>query len=350
MMHVRVAEHDHRVLAAKLEHRALQLSRARLPDRPPDLHRAGEEHLRDAGLHERGPGPRPVHDAHETLWHAGPFEHAADPLADQRRQRSGLQDHAVAGHQCHRDLAEGDRPRIVPGRDDPDHAERLVGERRALALQEPLRHGDPLVGQDLRPGARNPLQRIDRRQQLHRERLVARLALLGDEQVADLVALFEQHLRCALQVAPPLFERQMRPRRLQFCNCRDDVLHLPGRRNRHGAERGAGSGVERLELLGDRGGGGLHRPEGTGSRPPIPPTRTTHPAHSPLPPVPLTPPTRPSHPYRSPPPTRPSHPYHSPLPAGLAHLFELVAQRRLGFVGLVEAPADRGVGHQLLRG
>ena len=69
-----------------------------------------------------------------------------------------------------------------------------------LVFEEQLRHRDLLLGEDLDAGLRDPIQRVDRRQQLHRERLVARLALLADDQVADLVGLLEQHFGRALEV------------------------------------------------------------------------------------------------------------------------------------------------------
>ena len=71
------------------------------------------------------------------------LERPADPLAEQRRQARRLEDDAVAGHQRDRDLAERDRPRVVPRRDHADHAERLVGEVGALRAQEGLRSSGP---------------------------------------------------------------------------------------------------------------------------------------------------------------------------------------------------------------
>ena len=72
------------------------------------------------------------------------------------------------------------------------------------------------------PLRRDPVQRVDRRQDLHRERLVARLALLVGDQVADRVGLVEQHLRGALQVAGAVGERQLRPERLHLGDRVDD--------------------------------------------------------------------------------------------------------------------------------
>ena len=81
---------------------------------------------------------------------AGALEDLLDLLPDQRRQRSRLQHDAVAGHQRNGDLTEGDRPWVVPGRDDANHADRLVHELALLLLQHQLRVGDALVGEDPR--------------------------------------------------------------------------------------------------------------------------------------------------------------------------------------------------------
>jgi hypothetical protein len=139
---VRVGEHDHRVLAAELEHRPLELARALLANASPGLDRAGEEHFGDARGDQRRAGTGAVDDAHQSFGHSGALKHPPDPLTQQRRQRSRLEHDTITGHQRDRDLAKGNALRIVPRGNDPDHAERLVGERRLLGLQEQLRHRD----------------------------------------------------------------------------------------------------------------------------------------------------------------------------------------------------------------
>ena len=67
-----------------------------------------------------------------------------------------FQHHAVAGEQRDRDLAERDRPQVVPGGDHSDHAERLVDEAGPLLLDED-RKRDALVLEDPGPGVRQQL-------------------------------------------------------------------------------------------------------------------------------------------------------------------------------------------------
>src|SRR5438270_11269 len=84
---IRISQDDHRVLSAQLEHAALQSSRALLADVAADFRRAGEEDLGHARADQRWPRARSVDHADEPLGNAGAFEHTADALADQRRQR-----------------------------------------------------------------------------------------------------------------------------------------------------------------------------------------------------------------------------------------------------------------------
>ena len=79
------------------------------------------------------------------------------------------------------------------------------------------------------PAPRDPAQRVDRREDLHRERLVAGLALLADDQVADLVGLVDHDLGRPLEIARPVAERQLGPERLHLGDGPDDGLDLLGR-------------------------------------------------------------------------------------------------------------------------
>ncbi len=109
--------------------------------------------------------------------------------------------------------------------------------------------------EDPGPVVGDPVERVDRRQQLHHVGLVARLALLAREQLGELVELVDQHLRGAAHVARAVLERQLRPEGLHLGDVVDDGLDLVGRDRRHGAEPPAVERVEGLEL------GGLGGPQ-----------------------------------------------------------------------------------------
>ena len=221
---------------------------ADLADLAADLDRAGEEDLADAGAGQRvADGAAAVDDPDQALGQARLLEDGADPLAQQRRQAGRLEDDAVAGHQRDRDLAEGDRPGVVPGGDDADHADRLVGEVAALGEREGLGHPHLLVGEDLRPGLGAPVQRVDGRQQLHRVGLGARLALLADQQLGDLVDVVEQGVGGAAHVGGAGLQRQLGPGGLDAGDVVDHGLDLVRGDRRDGADQLAGGRVEGLE-------------------------------------------------------------------------------------------------------
>src|SRR5947209_4822620 len=92
----------------------------------------------------------------------------------------------------------------------------IIGSLPPGSSTEYLRHRDLLVGEDLLAGTGDPVQRVDRGQDLHRKGLVAGLALLAHDQVADVVALIDHDLRGALEVERPVAERQLGPERLDL--------------------------------------------------------------------------------------------------------------------------------------
>ena len=219
------------------------------PDLAADLDRAGEEDLPRRRLAQRlADRAAAVDDPHQALGQARLLERLADPLAEQRRQARRLEDDAVAGHQRHRHLVERDRPRVVPGRDHPDDAERLVAELRLLREEQGLAHADRLVGEDLRPVVGAPVEDVDRRDDLHRVALGDRLALLAGEELGDLVDLLDQHVGGPAQVAGAVGERELRPERLHLGDVVDDRLHLVGLDRLDRADQLAGRRVEGLEL------------------------------------------------------------------------------------------------------
>jgi hypothetical protein len=72
------------------------------------------------------------------------------------------------------------------------------------------------------------VERVDRRDELHHVRLVARLALLTREQRGQFVEPVDDHLRRAAHVAAAFLERQLRPERLHTRDVVDHGLDLLG--------------------------------------------------------------------------------------------------------------------------
>ncbi len=243
-----VGADDRRVLAAELEDRPLHLRRAGRADRVAGRDRPGEEDLADARVDD-GPADvaAAVQDPNEPLGDSGLHEREANAIAEQRRQLRRLQDDAVAGHQRDRDLAEGDRPGVVPGGDHGDDSERLEAELRPLAEEQTAAHLDLLLGEDPGPLLGDPVQPVDRRHHLHRVGLGDRLALLARQQPGDLVEVAGEDLGGAAQVATAIGQRQLAPERLDRGDLVDRRLHVLGIDGRDRAEQLAGRGIERIE-------------------------------------------------------------------------------------------------------
>ena len=230
---VGVGQHEHRVLALEREDRAREAARARLADLAPGARRAREADLGHRGGDQRGPGVGvAVDDRQQALGQPGAGEDARDPLAAQRHVGRGLEHHAVAGHERHGDVAQRGGERLGRRAEDADDAQRLVAPAPALDRVLRAREGDLLAGQDAGAVLGQPLQRLDRREQLHDLGLGARPALLGDDEVGQLVELVDDRLGRPGHVARPVAEAQRRPQRLHA----GGLLHR-GRHRRAGARR-----------------------------------------------------------------------------------------------------------------
>ena len=254
---VRVGADDHRVLAAELEHGALQAARAGLQHDPSRGQRPREAHLVDAPLDQRRADCRPaVDDLQQPLGQAGPREHPRDPLPGQRRVRRRLVDDPVAGHQRDRDVAERRRERLGRRPEDRDDAERLVAPARPRQRSQRPRDADLLAREDPRARLRQPLQRLDRRQQLHQLELCPRAPLLQAEQGDELVALVDHRLRRPRHVPRPVLRAQLPPQPLHRPRLAQSGLHALCRGDGQLGQRRAGDGAH----AGQRGGGGSHAP------------------------------------------------------------------------------------------
>jgi hypothetical protein len=187
-------------------------------------------------------------DAHQPLRQARLLERLPDPLPKQRRQAGRLENDPVARQQRHRDLVEGDRPRIVPRRDHAHDPQRLVAELGLLRQEQGLAHANGLVVEDLRARFGAPVQDVDRGDDLHRVALGDRLPLLAGQELGDLVELLDQDVSRLAQIAPPVRQRQLGPEWLHLGDVVDDRLDLRGLQRLDRAEELARGGVEGLEL------------------------------------------------------------------------------------------------------
>ncbi len=102
-------------------------------------HRAGEGDEIDAvGLHElERLAVAEMQILEQALGQPGRLEGGGEALGAQRRLRRVLEQHRVAGHQRRHHRVHRGQVRIVPGRDDEDHAQRLAAHEAVKPLLGP---------------------------------------------------------------------------------------------------------------------------------------------------------------------------------------------------------------------
>ena len=130
-LEVGVGEDDVGVLAAQLEGDLLHGGRGRGHDAPAGLQPAGEGDQVDPGVlgEQRARlGSGTEHQVADAGRQPGLLEQPHQVDARVRRQLARLEHEGVAGGQAGRDLPAGLEQRVVPGRDQPADAERLVDD------------------------------------------------------------------------------------------------------------------------------------------------------------------------------------------------------------------------------
>src|SRR5581483_669930 len=182
-----------------------------------------------------------LHHSEETARQAGFLEQRARLLQDDRRELARLHHHRVSRHQRGCRVADGDRERIVPGGDDPDHAARIEPQVGLLVGEEV--QGDLLVAEALPGVIRVPVHRIGDRQHLHEQRLVPRLAVLPRQVIAEIRGPFEQQVLEAKQHGTAGGDRLLRPLRLRDAGLLDRLPDLLRSRDAHLAQELAAAGL-----------------------------------------------------------------------------------------------------------
>ena len=190
-------------------------------------------------------------DLPQALRQAGLDQQLVRPQGRQRGLRVGLEHHRVAGQERRQGVADRQRERVVPGRDDADDAARMVqlvdagGNRHqassAARAQVALR-------------AHAVVARHDRDVADLLERVLARLAGLELDQVERLGLSREHQVVEAQQHPSPVGQRPFRP--VLLCAARDVVRRgdVVGRRHRQVGERLTGPRRRGRVQLGARTG------------------------------------------------------------------------------------------------
>ena len=160
---VGVVHHDHRVLAAELQARRLQVAAAQLADLRADRARAGEADLVDEALLDRpleplvGRRALGLDDVQHAAGHAAGVEQPRERVAERRRVLGRLPHDRVAAQDRRHEVPGGDGDREVAGGDDrgdadrhPEREELLVRHLRrdGLAVQPPALADEEVAGVD----------------------------------------------------------------------------------------------------------------------------------------------------------------------------------------------------------
>ncbi len=170
---------------------------------------AGEAHRRDVGrVEDRLADHRAAsHDqVEDALGQAVPRQDLGDRPGRARHQVGRLEHHRVAVGERRGDLPGRDREREVPGRDQPDHAERLPGH---VDLDAGPDRGHPLACEAQRL-AREELEDLPGATGLA-DAVGERLALLARQQLAELLAPLQDFVAGRVEQIEALLRGASRP-------------------------------------------------------------------------------------------------------------------------------------------
>jgi hypothetical protein len=222
-----VEQHDHGVLAAELEGAGDEVAAAGLAHLASGAHAAGEADLVDAGLDQGGAGLAvALDDVEQPVRQAGLGEEIEHETPGEGRDLGRLDHHRVAGEErLHRRVERQDEG-AVPGRDDPDDAERAVGDDHLLGAQEV--EGHLALGEHLLGVLGEPLEGVARGEDLHEEGLHARAAGVADDDVDEALLLLDEDLEGAPGDARALLDGVGRPAGLDGAGAPHDLTYFVG--------------------------------------------------------------------------------------------------------------------------
>src|SRR5664280_416724 len=198
----------------------------------------GEHQVIHAVDHRRTDGPTRTGDhLEQVLRQAGLPQQVHSQQGGERRLRIRLEHHPVAGQQGGDGVGDGQRQRVVPGRDDAHHALRVVvlgggGQPRQRA---PAAAGSQLPGSGV-----SVVTGDDRHVGELLERRLAGLAGLQLDQIEDLVLPVQDQVVVAQEDPPPVRRRCPSPLLLRRPGQAHGGVHVDLGADRHSADQLAG--------------------------------------------------------------------------------------------------------------
>ncbi len=191
-----------------------------------------------------------VHDAHEPLGQARAREHAARSARPPgTRAAAGLKTTPLPASSAPAIWPSGCANGALPAPITPTTPYGSIRDARALGDRQRAVDAHAPAAEHVAPVLGDPLQRVDRGEQLERRDLRARPALLAGERLLRARRIVDHRLRHAPHVARAVLHPQQRPQRLHLGDGRHHRVDSLGRGDRDRAERRAGRRVARGQLL-----------------------------------------------------------------------------------------------------
>ena len=215
-VHVGIVEHEHGIFPAQLQHHGKQALRRGRRDPLPGRNAAGENQLVDRRTQQRRSGRALAdHDLKHILGHARRVQQRRQFQRHQRRQLRRLQHHGIARHQRRQRLRRRNRKRIIPRRNDSDHAMRFAHQPSALQLGDQIAVRHRLIAQQSPRVVDQKSRRVEHHQHFGDQRLDQRLAHFARDRRRNLRLLrVELRLKLAQDGNPPP-QSQLSPCRLR---------------------------------------------------------------------------------------------------------------------------------------
>src|SRR6266850_629032 len=220
---VSISENDHRVFAAKFENRWNQFFCTRFRDAAAGGHASREQYFVRSGLDQRLTYfPATLHDGDEIFRKPGVEEELLDQRPALRREIARLTDDRVSRSHRRNDLAERNRERVIPRRNNRDDAERLIDQIAALGFRRRAVMRDAL-GSKRRGGILRPVFcRIQRDKKVGEKRFHSRLAGFKNHSVGQLVARSHDAFAKSSQLRAAVRYRNLHPLALGSARVRND--------------------------------------------------------------------------------------------------------------------------------
>src|SRR5215469_11399289 len=256
-----IAEHNHRVFAAQLEHRGNKFSGAGLRDSCPRRDASSKENFVRPSIDQRRANMSvALNNLDEILRKSGACKQFAHERTSGGSEFRRLQQHGVPRSQCGNDLRGRNHKRVIPRRNYGEDAMGFVLDPAGFCLYSEIVVRHALGAQPPRRPAREEVSGVKGDKQFRKNSFHARLAGFSRDDIDDFFARFEDRVTQTPQEFRSFTQRATSPTRLRFAGTLEDSRQLAHRRRRDSRHHRASSGIDGVD---ERGG---RRIEGWGDR------------------------------------------------------------------------------------